>query len=1052
MKLWHKQRGRWVAWISFVACFLFAAPALAQANAVLTGTVTDASTKAPVADVVVTATSPAAQGEQIVVTDSAGHYRIPNLPPGEYTIRLEKEVYRPFSRSGIVVRGDSTIRVNFLLTPESLRAEEVVVTGTAPTVDVGASSTGVAINQEFVNRIAVAPPTGRGGAQRSFESVATVAPGAFADQYGTSINGTTSPENQYVIDGLSTNNPGYGINGTPLSIEFVDEVNIITGGYMPEYGRSTGGTLDVLTKKGSNQFHGSIFGSVTPGIFEGPREKIVTDGSTVTEDVSLSSVRSFGFDLGGPILKDRLWFYFGLSPSFSTYRLERNLNRFTGPGQTERIPGTQTIYTAEERSVQYIGKLTLAITPDHHLTLSVYGTPTTSGGNGAFGMDNQSGALESGANPGSQGLQGTYGALAHKYSSNAYDVVLNWSSAFNKKNQLLDVSLGWHHMYTARLPSDGSEIGSNDGLAGTPGVWYRRSSPVDHDNDPNTPDVPGYHSIADFENLPEGSGCEPAGSVAASVCPVTNYYLGGPDFLEEAKIDRYQAKAKVTNLFQALGHHVFKVGIDFEQMHYNHVKAYSGGTWYRQSGGGGTFSDYREFGYLQGPDDAVITPSWEAGSDSSTIGGFVQDSWSVADKITLNLGIRYDAQFLTGDDGQSGMNLPNQWSPRVGVVYDFTQQGRSKVYANYARYYESVPLDIVDRGFPGERQLISVHDAAACNPRDLNSHRTACRENGNRVPINLESDPNQLFIPVGGDPSAVDPDISAQSSDEIVIGGEYEILPKGRLGVSYTKRWMNSVIEDMSRDEAATYIIGNPGEGIAKDFPKATRDYDAVTLYFQKEFAETWLAMASYTLSSLRGNWAGLFRPETGQLDPNVNSDFDLISLLPNREGPLPGDRNHQLKLFAAKAFPINKTLGIDVGLSYTTRSGEPLSVTGSHPLYGEDEVFILPRGAGERLPWVHSIDSHLGVSFGLAKDSVLNVYVDTFNLFNFQAITGRDETYTFQDVNPIPGGTKDDIKAGKLTYSDGSPFDQADRNPNYDHPTRYQTPRQFRLGAKVSF
>ena len=163
MKLWHKQRGRWVAWISFVACFLFAAPALAQANAVLTGTVTDASTKAPVADVVVTATSPAAQGEQIVVTDSAGHYRIPNLPPGEYTIRLEKEVYRPFSRSGIVVRGDSTIRVNFLLTPESLRAEEVVVTGTAPTVDVGASSTGVAINQEFVNRIAVAPPTGRGG-------------------------------------------------------------------------------------------------------------------------------------------------------------------------------------------------------------------------------------------------------------------------------------------------------------------------------------------------------------------------------------------------------------------------------------------------------------------------------------------------------------------------------------------------------------------------------------------------------------------------------------------------------------------------------------------------------------------------------------------------------------------------------------------------------------------------------------------------------------------------------------------------------------------------
>ena len=65
-------------------------------------------------------------------------------------------------------------------------------------------------------------------------------------------------------------------------------------------------------------------------------------------------------------------------------------------------------------------------------------------------------------------------------------------------------------------------------------------------------------------------------------------------------------------------------------------------------------------------------------------------------------------------------------------------------------------------------------------------------------------------------------------------GGEYEVINNGRLGASYTRRYMNSVIEDMSRDEANTYFIGNPGYGISKDFPKAKRNYDAVTVYLQR--------------------------------------------------------------------------------------------------------------------------------------------------------------------------------------------------------------------------
>src|SRR5439155_3399214 len=190
---------------------------------------------------IVTVTSPAMQGEQVVVTDSAGFYRIPALPSGVYQLRLEKDGYKPYARDGINLRADSTIRVNADLLPPEFKAEEVVVVAKSPTVDVGSSSTGTNITADFMQRVPTSPPGGKGSASRSFESVAEVTPGAKSDAYGVSISGASSPENGYVVDGLSVNNPGNGTIGTPLSSEFVKEVNVISCGYLSEYGRTTGG-------------------------------------------------------------------------------------------------------------------------------------------------------------------------------------------------------------------------------------------------------------------------------------------------------------------------------------------------------------------------------------------------------------------------------------------------------------------------------------------------------------------------------------------------------------------------------------------------------------------------------------------------------------------------------------------------------------------------------------------------------------------------------------------------------------------------------------------
>src|SRR5262249_55814533 len=157
-------------------------------------------------------------------------------------------------------------------------AEEVTVVARPPTVDVGSSSTGLNLGQDFTRRVPVSRPGAKGSTSRSFESVAEAVPGASTDTFGTSINGTTSPENSYVIDGATVNNPANGILGTPLSMEFIKEVNVISGGYMPEYGRSTGGILNVITKSGGNEFHGGVFSYFTPGALEGSRKAVIVNG------------------------------------------------------------------------------------------------------------------------------------------------------------------------------------------------------------------------------------------------------------------------------------------------------------------------------------------------------------------------------------------------------------------------------------------------------------------------------------------------------------------------------------------------------------------------------------------------------------------------------------------------------------------------------------------------------------------------------------------------------------------------------------------------------
>jgi outer membrane receptor protein involved in Fe transport len=1054
---------------------------LAQSSSsVIIGTVVNAdpgANKAPIGDVVVTATSPNLQGEQTVVTDASGQYRIPQLPPGVYTLRFDAQGFKPFARSDIQLRLNRTIRVNVELLPEAF-TETIEIAGTPPTIDVGSTTTGVNVDQEFIRRIAVNRPGGKGGAARSFESLAELAPGAQNDQYGVSINGATSPENGYVVDGLSTNDPAFGINASPLSIEFVQDVNVVTGGYLPEFGRSTGGVINAVTRSGSNEFHGSVFANLTPGTFEGERALVIDEGSVISGTNTLKNLGDLGATLGGPILQDKLWFFAGFAPSFTRYTHTRAINAFQldpatgeivrneqGKAQVREIPGSQRNYFADSRAFQYMGKLTYLVNQDHNVSLSITGTPSSTGGAGKLAINPRSGGLPAArvARPGSFGLTESIASTTA--------VGLKYAGAFMDKKVLVDVNAGYFYQVASTLPTDGSEVGDilGNGLAGLSAVRYVRSRPITYFEE--VPNASEYCTVA----LADGS--------TAEACPVNNYIVGGPGLLTDGKLGRYQINAKGTYLLNALGTHVIKGGLDAEFLSYYQKKSYSGGVFYQEANITGRidprtgtavptgtygWTDFRRYGYQTGPDSAVVQAFQESDVRSTTVGGFLQDSWSIASRVTVNAGLRYDVQAMYGGDGQLALILGNQMSPRVGAIVDPLANGRMKFFANFAKYYEQVPLNMLDRAFPPERRYTGVHVAPSteggtdgCDPSTREGQRTGCADTQYLARrTENSSNPNRLFSGGKVESEPVDPNLKPQSSNEVVLGGEYEVLANTRFGANYTFRNMGSVIEDMSRDDGNTYFLGNPSEGFATDFPKAERNYNAVTLYLNRTFSDGWLAQASYTWSRLEGNYPGLFRPETGQLDPNILSDFDLIDLLPNRTGLLPYDRTHSIKVFGAKEFNITNALSTSLGVSYRGNSGTPINYYGAHPLYGQDEAFVLQRGTGGRTPWVNVIDSNVGVNYRIGKDQVVSFTMDVFNLFNFQTATRVDESYTFESIYPLEGGTAADLP-GKVVINTGDReadrtnpiyLSEDDINPNFKQPNQYQSPRQFRFGIRYTF
>ncbi|MEJ7711560.1 MAG: TonB-dependent receptor [Pyrinomonadaceae bacterium] len=1009
------------------------------------GEVTDVN-GAVVPGVTVTVTSPNLIRPQTATANEEGQFRIPNLPPGRYAVTVEGSNFSKFERTDVEVNLSRTSSVNVQLQPTGVAASvEVTATGVA-TIDTTSNTTGTNVSTDQFSNF----PT-----QRTVQSLYTIAPSAtqsgLRDPAGRprdpSVGGSSGPENNYILDGVTTSDPAYGGGGANLPFEFVQEVEVKTGAFGAEYGKATGGIFNVITKSGGNEFRGDIFGYLTT---KGMVREVKNLSQSTASNNGFSELDG-GFDIGGPIVKDKLWFFGAFNP-------QRRKNFFLG--QSLRTP-----FENEVTTPFYAGKITFAPNQNNTLTFSTFGDFTKiegfqvnqngslGGSSNGFGLDPNSflGTLETGGH--------NYAARLNSTISSTWIGEFSFGAHFQRYNQIPPGDFG-------DRPAVFDNFSILNGTTVAPvvetGIFFG-----------------GGTGFLDYQYLPGGT------------LQRTLFRSGyAPIFKGTEKRDRVEGSAKFQNIFSK---NTVKYGFEYVRNMYDQNRPSTGPTRTFGNpnnlplGGGGSLTvngfrvDQRWLictprgnqlvcpsaaatnraallataagfpgGAITGPltlAETVNNPflirnqtrvrdfRLVADTHTDTESFYVQDDYKVIRNVTLNFGVRWDFQQAYGKPGEGEPLKLNDWwhnlQPRLGINWDFTGNGRGKLFASYARYVETpIPLDVNVR---------ALSDTAQTDIQ-LRLDRNFAPA-GSNVVTGLPGGVSAINL--GSEHTPPDPDLKPQTVNDLTAGIEYGITSDTVIRARGIYRAQGSVIEDGSFDDGDTYFLFNPGESltdrlaqdvIGQRFGRARRYYRAIEVSGTKRFSNNYQFLASYVFSSLIGNYEGLFRNDNGQSDPNITSLFDLVSLLTNTYGRLPNDRPHQFKFDGSYQTPFK----LLVSASLRSQSGVPFNALIPHPVYGNNEGFAVPRGTainpvtGEsRSPFVTNLDLGFYYPIQLGENRQLRFTADWFNIANSQRAILEDNTFTLgtglAGVPNVP-------------------------NPFFGEGTIYQQPSTLRVGVKFQF
>jgi hypothetical protein len=924
----------------------------------------------------ITLTNPATGFSRTVTVGADGSYRFSQLPIGQYTVTRNGGSPRQAN-----VSVGTAANIDFVQTTAAgdLDTIEVVGAGAINPIDVSSVESTTILTAEQIAKIPVA---------RDTTSVALLAPGTVRGDaaFGNlaSFGGASVAENQYYVNGFNITNSFRSLNFSSVPFEAIAEQQIKTGGYGAEFGRSLGGVVNQITKRGTNDFHagGNVFWS--PASLDGANANVYLTNGTLRQDNSKDEIDLLTTSVwaSGALVKDRLFAYGLLSYRKQDTETYGSIAALTNTSATAETPA-------------WLLKMDWNITDNHLLELTAFSDEQDTD---TDVYRNAAGSLVRGAFVGTNfATQGgdNYVLKYTGYLTDAFTLsVLAGHGEFSRSQHLrtangLDVSYGGNLLQPA---------------TGCPNVVDNR---------------PAYRRAIT--------------GVYGSTCNITGGSINRTDSGDTRDQFRIDAEWQ-------LGDHLVRFGYDVDD--YESVAGTSiegGRTW--------SYTTVDPTPNAPNSGDEVDRVREQIVNQGATVevkqrAFYVQDSWNITENFIAYLGARWDSFENLNGQGETYVKIDNQFGPRLGFSWDVFGDSSFKVFGNAGRYALPLTPSVAVRG--ASASLFTREDfnfstvGGTVDPVTGAPIGAVSRNNFRYVNGEFGTAKNAATI--------ASQNLEPMYQDEYILGFQKLLTDHLSLGIRGIYRELQTAIDDncdylpiyeqavaqglspvlpgsgfpycrmFNPGNDAIFLTDVENDGTLRSYtvpgsrlsPKAKRNYSAMEFFVDGNWDKFFL-QGSYTYAKSIGNTEGGVKSDIGQADTSVTQDFDYLELTVDTYGYLPNDRRHSLKLFGNYEI----TDEWSVGANILVQSGRPVNCLGvldrdpnrapgtpaipatynPHP-YGSSFMrcnnLPVPRGTAGRLPWTQNLD--LNVAWAPNFVEGLQFKIDVFNVFNSQEVTSVNE------------------------------------------------------------
>jgi outer membrane receptor protein involved in Fe transport len=985
----------------------------------LTGTITEVSGD-PLPGVAIEVTSPALiSGKRATITSARGTYVFLNLPPGIYKLTASMPGFKTTIQETIGISAGSALGVDLKMEPGAIE-EQITVTAAGPIVDTKSSAIDSKLDQQMISKL----PTSRD----AFYDLALTTPGMF--DHGSNAGWLPSPtaysgssnENVFLVNGVNATNPRGSSFGSLVRVNYnaVEEVRVVALGSKAEYGSFSGAAIDILTKSGSNKFHGNAGVYFEPvkwrtsnqpadaatygtdwlwvGTGDSPANNLY--GGPPVKDYELN------FTLGGPIIKDKIWFYGGFDYLNSA--------------------STRARWDLQMNSWARYADMKISAEPfRNHRAWMSYHFESNDYDGGSWGSQPQ------------WDTSMTYGVASKNNTVSA-----QWQWLPSSTTIFTTKYLGFWTNDTPHVPSDApanpgyinwwkwASYGINGAFPYIEG-WRSNRQTIQADVSHYAENFLGEHDIKFGAQFTKGRSNSLGG-----------YFQGYANFLYP-----YRWTQNVSYMQSWYG----DTGLLFYNME-NHLNPFLTV---------GTSDSLAFFLDDQWSPTKRLTVNLGLRYDRMTAKygeGFVYEVLASPSDIANPTVLRTRA-------GSGNIFNFKTLSPRIGLTYQLTKDAKTVARFSYGRYYLPITVEYLRRLGPDMPQQTthfqmyevpwSVADANSDGTIDTIETRDAARTIFGMTPISEEiRDPS--------DPSwrlNVDPNLKDQFTDQFTFSLEREIIKDFSVSGTFILKHsadifanipINEVTQEewayervpfttldgrtvdlysiqwLDYDESGTidgldvrwvgqhsdYKVVNMG---AFDGVKPKRDFQGYQFVFNKRYSNRWQMLGSFLYTHSDGMANRIYSQSMNFEGPMVTDNNWMSTLnytVNNMTGPLPFTPKFEFKISGSYTVPV---VDVDLGARFRMHTGRPvwqLEGIPQHSEWGNPPGSVIEGGIGtivsvdptkpRYLPRQSILDFRVEKAIRLAKYGSVHVVLDVFNLFNSNTPNDLDYQYEFGKVGGI--------------------------------------------------